>query len=130
MNLLRYSIMVVLLAVAFAAFVFYLGGIDILYRATYQPAIVQIERNVTENSKSFIDSTNSAAAAQITEYYRVSTDLAAVVSAGNDGMADAYRQQLEAIEGFVCNTIAPLNAEDYSSAVQSFVATGACVGGR
>lgn len=127
---LQYSIIAVLLAISIAASMFYLGGIDLAYRAFYEPAVVQIERNVTENSKGFIDSTNAAAAAQISEYYRVNTMRVASESNGDNAMAEAYRSQMESIEDFICSTIASLDAAYYSSTVSSFVASGACTAGR
>ncbi len=106
---------------------FFMSGANLAAWSFFGPKVAEVQRDVTENSKSFIDSTNTAAGNAIAEYYKLNTLRAASVDAGNTAMAESYEQQMMALALLVCQTVAPLNAGDYSPAVAGFVGSiGGC----
>ena len=107
--------------------VFFLSGANLAAWSFFGPKVVQVQRDVTENSKSFIDSTNAAASNAIAEYYKLNTLRAASLDSGNTEMAKSYDQQMTALAFSICQTVAPLGSTDYSPSVSQFVGSiGGC----
>lgn len=107
--------------------VFVLSGANLAALSFFGPKVVEVQRDITENSKSFIDSTNTAASNAIAEYYKLNTLRAASLDSGNTAMAESYDQQMMALALMICQTVAPLDSGDYSPSVSQFVGSiGGC----
>lgn len=84
-----------------------------------------IERNTTESSKSFIDSTNTSLMNFKTEYVRLDTK---IVEAGDDTSAiKAYQAQQGAIFEQMCSILSTMKSGTARPEVSSFVSQhGGC----
>ena len=112
---------IVVALIVIVGFFFFMSGANLAAWSFFGPKVAEVQRDVTENSKSFIDSTNTAASNAIAEYYKLNTLRAASMDAGNTAMATSYEQQMMALALLVCQTVAPLGSDDYSPQVSGFV---------
>ena len=122
------SIVAILVVVAL---IFITNGANLAAWSIFGPRVVEVQRDITESSKSFIDSTNTAASNAIAEYYKLNTMRAAALDSGKTAMAESYTQQMTALALSICQTVAPLAVSDYSITVANFVSTiGNCSAGQ
>ena len=105
---------------------FFMSGANLAAWSFFGPRVVQVQRDITESSKSFIDSTNAAAGNVVAEHAGVMTNFTASMTAGNDALAESYSSQARALRFQVCTMIQPLAPEDWSLMVREFVSSGAC----